>query len=66
MAVYNVREAAQALRISEMELRRRLKAREIGHVRIGRRIVLRDQDLDGFCDRHAVAVEAAGAGDGRR
>ena len=66
MAVYNVREAAQALRISEMELLRRLKAREIAHVRIGRRIVLRDQDLDGFCDRHAVAVKVAGEDHGRR
>ena len=64
MALYNVREAAQALRISEVELRRRLRAREIGHIRIGRRIVLRDQDLSTFCEERAVPAGEAGRGRG--
>lgn len=56
---FNVAEAAEHLRISEVELRRRLKSGELAHVRIGRRIVIRSQDVEAFCQANAIPARRA-------
>ena len=47
-------EAAGAVRLSESRLRQEVAAGRLGHVRVGRRLLFREEDLRTFIERYAV------------
>ena len=49
-------EAAGALRVSESRVRQEVAAGRLGHVRLGRRLLFRDEDLRTFIERYVVAT----------
>lgn len=49
------REAAEYLGISPRQVLRLAAARELAHVRIGRRVVFRPADVERFCETHRLA-----------
>ena len=48
----DIREATAALRISRQTLRRKMRSGEIAYVRIGDRVLFRQEDLDEFVARN--------------
>jgi excisionase family DNA binding protein len=52
-------EAAGALRVSESRIRQEVAAGRLAHVRLGRRLLFRDQDLREYVDRYTVPTGSA-------
>ena len=57
----NVREAAEALGVSQVTIRRAVTAGRIQHVRIGDRVLFRLTDLEAFATSCTVFVEGSQA-----
>jgi excisionase family DNA binding protein len=55
-------EAAGALRISESRVRQEVAAGRLGHVRLGRRLLFRDEDLRTFIERYVVVLRQTPSG----
>ena len=51
---YTVREAAHRLGVSIRSLRYLLRSGRLGHVRLGRRILIRHQDIEALLRKHYV------------
>jgi excisionase family DNA binding protein len=54
-----LREAARILRCGESTLRAAARRREIGHTRLGRKLLFSDADLREFLSRRRVEAEPA-------
>ena len=50
----NVREGAKELRLSIHTIRAWIYAKRIPHVRLGRRVLLRREDLESFVNKNVV------------
>jgi excisionase family DNA binding protein len=64
MMLYNVSQAGKELRLAAITVRRKIRAGEIPHHRLGGKIFLTAQDLQDYIDRSAVParVPAKAAG----
>ena len=56
----NVKEGAGELRVSVFNLRRMIWAKRLPYVRLGRRILLRRQDLENFVSQNVVEADPQG------
>jgi excisionase family DNA binding protein len=52
--LYNKQEAASYLHTSERHIERLVEQGALGHCRVGRFLMFREQDLDGYLDRTHV------------
>ena len=52
-------EAAGTLRVSESRVRQEVAAGRLAHVRLGRRLLFREQDLRDYVDRYTVPTTGA-------
>jgi excisionase family DNA binding protein len=65
MAAMGIKAVAKELGISVPSVRRLLKARELGHTRIGRRVVIPAAEVERFqAERFQPAVQAAKGSEG--
>ena len=61
MELFNVKEAAEKLKISEKQLRRDMQAGKIDYVRLGpRRIRVTDQQIEQFIQLNTVTAKKGG------
>jgi excisionase family DNA binding protein len=59
---HDLKWAARRLGVSVFTVRLLCRRRELGHVRLGRRIVLYEQDCADYLDRHRVEARQKVAG----
>ena len=64
MKVYDVRGAANYLRISASTLRQYVRLQKLNFVRLGSRLLFREQDLDAFVAEHVNCNKAQVEKDG--
>lgn len=60
-ANYTVKDAAKRLNISERMLRKELWERKLAHVRIGRKVLITESEIQSYLERHTVSRFERGA-----